>query len=62
MGNLMWLIPRHSQGLTNRTSVPAVLHAALVRWYTGEGSDSDHRASVTLIVKARSHRQWCAGR
>jgi len=56
----MWLVPRHSAGRTNRTAVPPPLKDALVRWYTGQGSEADHRASVTLIVKARSHHQWIA--
>ena len=56
----MWLVPRHSRGLTLRTPVPDVVRDALVRWYEGEGSESDHRASVTMVVKARTHEQWIA--
>ena len=56
----MWLVPRHSPGRTNRTEVPPVVKAALVRWYTGVGSDADHRASIAVIVKARTHHQWIA--
>jgi hypothetical protein len=37
-----------------------VLKAALVRWYTGAGSEADHRASVTMIVKARAGHRWIA--
>ncbi|MCW1431984.1 hypothetical protein [Novosphingobium sp. JCM 18896] len=33
---------------------------ALVRWYTGKGSDADHRASVTLVTIARENEQWIA--
>ncbi|MFC0205024.1 hypothetical protein [Novosphingobium soli] len=33
---------------------------ALVRWYTGQGSDADHRASVTLVTIARENDQWIA--
>lgn len=33
---------------------------ALVRWYQGEGSEADHRASVTIVTKARTHGQWIA--
>lgn len=61
----MWLVPRHSRGLSQRTPVPEVVRNALVRWYEGEGSEADHRASVTMVVKARTHEQWiacdCAG-
>lgn len=31
-----------------------------MRWYTGEGSEADHRASVTMIRKARAAQQWIA--
>ena len=54
----MWLVPRDTRGLTSRTVVPAVVREALVRWYTGHGEDSDHRASVITVVKARDHHQW----
>ena len=56
----MWLVPRHSRGLSLRTDVPVVVRDALVRWYEGEGTDADHRASVTMVVKARTHGQWIA--
>lgn len=56
----MWLVPRHSRGLTLRTPVPDVVREALVRWYQGEGSEADHRASVTMVTKARAHGQWIA--
>ena len=56
----MWLVPRDTRGLTSRTPVPGVVREALVRWYTGEGEDSDHRASVIMVVKARDHHQWIA--
>lgn len=56
----MWMVPRHSKGTSNRTELPPVLRSALVRWYVGEGTDADHRASVTLVVKARGRRQWLA--
>lgn len=56
----MWLVPRGSNGRTHRTDVPAPLKSALTRWYQGRGSDADHRASVTLVVKAREAHQWLA--
>ena len=56
----MWLVPRDTRGRLYRTGVPAVVCEAIVRWYTGGGSDADHRASVTAIVKARDHHQWIA--
>ena len=37
-----------------------VVREALVRWYMGEGDDSDHRASVITVVKARDNNQWIA--
>ena len=56
----MWLVPRDTRGLTSRSPVPDVVREALVRWYTGEGEGSDHRASVIMVVKARDHHQWIA--
>ena len=56
----MWLVPRHSNGLHRRTPLPPVVREALIRWYVGEGSEADHRASVILVVKARTHHQWLA--
>ena len=57
---LMWLVPRDTRGLASRTGVPDVVRSALVRWYSGDGEDSDHRASVIMVVKARDHHQWIA--
>ena len=56
----MWLCPRQTTGQTQRTAIPEVLHLALVRWYSGVGSDADHRASVTLVVAARECHHWLA--
>ena len=56
----MWLVPRQTRGLSQRTPVPDVVRDALVSWYEGEGSHSDHRASVMMVVKARTHDQWIA--
>jgi hypothetical protein len=56
----MWLCPRQTLGLTRRTDIPDILHSALVRWYSGDGDDADHRASVTLVVAARDTHQWLA--
>jgi hypothetical protein len=56
----MWLVPRDTRGHTRRTYVPPPVRAALVRWYMGEGSEADHRASVTVVVKAREAERWIA--
>lgn len=56
----MWLCPRQTTGQTQRIAIPDVLRLALVRWYTGVGSEADHRASVTLVVAARERHQWLA--
>jgi hypothetical protein len=56
----MWLCPRQTTGQTQRTAIPDVLRLALVRWYSGVGSEADHRASVTLVVAARERHQWLA--
>ncbi|MEM6409938.1 MAG: hypothetical protein AAF683_00215 [Pseudomonadota bacterium] len=36
------------------------LKAALVRWYTGRGTEADHRASVSLVVTSRENHKWIA--
>src|SRR5215210_5906972 len=56
----MWLVPRYTSGTERRTDIPASVQSALIRWYKGEGSDADHRASRTLVVKARHAQQWIA--
>ena len=56
----MWLVPRHSSGIALRTAVPQSVQCALIRWYKGEGTEADHRASRTLVVKARHANQWIA--
>ncbi len=56
----MWLVPRQTSGRTRRTPVPPAVRAALVRWYLGDGSDADHRASVTMVVKSREADRWLA--
>lgn len=56
----MWFVPRQTSGLSRRTVLPPAVRAALVRWYAGEGSEADHRASVIAVVKAREAEQWFA--
>lgn len=57
----MWLIDRHSDGLgTARIPLPVPLRAALVRWYTGEGSRHDEDAGITLVQQARIGSKWIA--
>ena len=56
----MWLVPRDTNGLGGRRDIPGSVRDALVRWYTGKGSDADHRASVTLVTIARENEQWIA--
>lgn len=56
----MWLCTRQTSGRKNRTEIPAVVRDALVRWYSGEGDENDHRASVTLVVAARDTKKWFA--
>lgn len=56
----MWLVPRDTNGILNRRAIPATLRDALARWYTGAGSESDHRASVSLVTTARENGQWIA--
>lgn len=56
----MWLVPKDTDGSHNKVAIPADLKDGLVRWYTGQGSESDHRASVSLVVTAREHHKWIA--
>lgn len=56
----MWLVPRDSDGAQGRHAIPAELKEGLVRWYTGKGSEADHRASVSLVVTARENGKWIA--
>lgn len=56
----MWLIPKDTSGTTARVPVSDGLKAALVRWYTGRGTEADHRASVSLVVTSRENHKWIA--
>jgi len=56
----MWLVPKDTHGLSARVEVPKELGAGLVRWYLGEGTEADHRASVSLVVTARENGKWLA--
>lgn len=56
----MWLVPKDTSGQTGRIPISKELRDALVRWYTGEGSEADHRASVSLVVTARENHKWIA--
>jgi hypothetical protein len=56
----MWLVTRDTNGLGGRVALPAPLKQALVRWYTGSGSQQDHAASVSMVVTARENHKWIA--
>lgn len=56
----MWLCSRQTSGRQKGFEIPPALHSALVRWYSGEGDEGDHRASVMLVVTARDNQQWLA--
>lgn len=56
----MWLVPKDSDGSHAKVGIPADLKAGLVRWYTGQGNEADHRASVSLVVTARENYKWIA--
>lgn len=56
----MWLVPRDTNGIGSRRTIPAALRDALARWYTGAGTEADHRASVSLVTTARENYQWIA--
>lgn len=56
----MWLVPKDTSGRSARIDVSDELKRAFVRWYTGEGSEADHRASVSLVSTARENYKWLA--
>ncbi|GGD82320.1 hypothetical protein [Croceicoccus mobilis] len=56
----MWLVPKDTTGRTARHPIPDSLKQGLIRWYTGKGSEADHRASVSLVVTARENHKWIA--
>ena len=57
----MWLVDKlHGGTETLREPVPRAAHEALLRWYTGIGSDEDHRDSVRLVSNAKMFERWLA--
>lgn len=56
----MWLVGKDTTGKTGRVAISGELKAALVRWYTGRGSEADHRACVSLVSTARENHKWIA--
>ena len=56
----MWLVAKDTTGKTGRVAISDELKAALVRWYTGRGSEADHRACVSLVSTARENHKWIA--
>lgn len=57
----MWLIPRDTNGRSSdRIPLPQQLRAALTRWYSGDGSQRDQQAGVTLMKNARIGDKWIA--
>lgn len=56
----MWLVGKDTTGKTGRVAISDELKAALVRWYTGRGSEADHRACVALVSTARENHKWIA--
>lgn len=57
----MWLIDRHTDGLCGvRIPLPRPLRAALVNWYSGEGTRDDEEAGITLVQQARIGDKWLA--
>jgi len=57
----MWLIPRNSDGCGGgRIALPALVKAALVRWYVGRGSRADEDAGIMLVQQARIGERWIA--
>ena len=56
----MWLVGKDTTGKTGRVAISDELKAALVRWYTGRGSEADNRACVSLVSTARENHKWIA--
>lgn len=57
----MWLVTKHHDGLEpDREQIPAAIHAALVRWYIGEGTTTDEKIGVMLVHRAKMFERWLA--
>ncbi|WP_454887356.1 hypothetical protein [Sphingomonas oryzagri] len=44
----------------DRESVPSDIHAALIRWYVGQGDYDDERTAVHLVQRAKMFDRWIA--
>lgn len=57
----MWLVNKHLHGIEpDREAVPADLQAAMMRWYVGEGSETDEKVGVQLVRHAKTFELWFA--
>lgn len=57
----MWLVPKSQPGASPESRpVDHAVEAALVRWWTGEGTEDDERQGIQLVHEARAHGEWIA--
>lgn len=57
----MWLVHRDTDGTGgNRIPLRHELQQALVRWYIGEGTETDEKAGIMLVQQARIGQRWIA--
>ena len=57
----MWLVPRGTVKIGESAKrLPPAVATALDDWYSGEGSNREEDAAVTLAQQARKHRYWLA--
>ncbi|AOR80630.1 hypothetical protein BES08_27735 (plasmid) [Novosphingobium resinovorum] len=58
---IMWLVHRDTDGTGgNRIPLRHELQQALVRWYIGEGTETDEKAGIMLVQQARIGQRWIA--
>ena len=57
----MWYVTKHNGGRElDRTEIPANDHAALINWYTAEGTEEDEKIGVRLVQHAKTFELWLA--
>lgn len=57
----MWKVSKLHHGTEpSREPIAADVHAAVLRWYTGHGSDADEAIGVNLVQQLRARHGWLA--
>ena len=57
----MWKVSKVHRGTEMlREPIPADVHAALLRWYTGHGSAAEEQIGVDLVQQLKARNRWLA--